>query len=290
MSAPPAARVSCRQIAAADLPAVADLLHAGFPKRPHSYWVAGLHRLTVRTQPDGYPKYGYLLQSGGEVVGVLLLIFSARDEGSGPVLRGNVSSWHVRPAFRAYAPLLVLRAIRHPAATYLNVSPAPDTLPIIAAQGFRPFSRGMFAALPLLARTGAARLRARAAEWPAAAVPPADIRLLADHAAFGCLGLWCESGQGGQPLIFRRRRIKPGGIPCAQLIYCRSLEDLEAVAGPVGRFLALRGMPLMLVACDRTLRGVPGRLFPDRLPMYFKGAEAPRQGDLSYTEAALFGM
>ena len=290
MSAPPAARVSCRQIAAADLPAVADLLHAGFPKRPHSYWVAGLHRLTVRTQPDGYPKYGYLLQSGGEVVGVLLLIFSARDEGSGPVLRGNVSSWHVRPAFRAYAPLLVLRAIRHPAATYLNVSPAPDTLPIIAAQGFRPFSRGMFAALPLLARTGAARLRARPAQWQAAAIPQADLRLLADHAAFGCLGLWCESGQGGQPLIFRRRRIKPGGIPCAQLIYCRSLEDLEAVAGPVGRFLALRGMPLMLVACDRTLRGVPGRLFPDRLPMYFKGAQAPRQGDLSYTEAALFGM
>lgn len=269
-----------------------DLLHTGFPKRPRSYWIEGLHRLTVRSEPQGYPKYGYLLQSGGEIVGVLLLIFSATDDGSGPTLRGNVSSWYVRPAFRAYAPLLVLRTIRHPAASYLNVSPAPDTLRIIAAQGFRQFSRGVFAALPMLARTGAAplRLRARAAEWQAAAIPQADLRLLADHAAFGCLGLWCESGQGGQPLIFRRRRIKPGGVPCAQLIYCRSLEDLEELAGPVGRFLALRGMPLMLVACDRTLRGVPGRLFPDRLPMYFKGAQEPRQGDLSYTEAALFGL
>ncbi len=290
MSAPPAARVSCRQIAAADLPAVADLLHAGFPKRPRSYWVEGLQRLTLNHAPEGYPKYGYLLQSGGEVVGVLLLVFSARDDGSGPVLRGNVSSWHVRPAFRAYAPLLVLRAIRHAAARYLNVSPAPETLPIITAQGFRQFSRGVFAALPMLARSGTARLHANAAQWRAADIPHADLRLLSDHAAFGCLSLWCETRQGGQPLIFRRRRIKPGGIPCAHLIYCRSLEDLEAVAGPVGRYLALRGMPLMLVACDRALRGVPGRLFPDKLPMYFKGAESPRQGDLSYTEAALLGM
>ncbi len=46
-------------------------------------------------------------------------------------------------------------------------------------------------------------------------------------------------------------------------------------------------MPLMLVACDRKLRGVPGRLFPNRVPMYFKGTEPPRPGDLSYTEAAL---
>lgn len=288
MSDPSAARVSCRQIAAADLPAVTDLLHAGFPRRPRSYWAEGMQRLSDRAVPEGYPRYGYLLQSAGEVVGVLLLIFSAQDDVA-LTCRGNVSSWYVRPEFRAYAPLLVLRGIRHNAATYLNVSPAPETLPIIAAQGFRPFSKGVFAALPLLARGGGAPVRLDA-RWDAATIRGPDLRLLNDHAAFGCIGLWCETARGGQPLIVRRRRIKPGGIPCAQLIYCRSLEDLEAMAAQVGRFLLLRGMPLLLVTTDHPLRGVPGRLFSERLPMYFKGTEPPRPGDLSYTEAAIFGF
>jgi hypothetical protein len=292
MSAASAARVVCRPIAAGDLPAVTDLLHAGFPKRPRGYWVEGLGRLAARTPPAGYPQFGYLLRAEESVVGVLLLIFSAQDDAAGQPVRGNVSSWYVQPAFRAYAPLLVLRAIRHPAATYVNVSPAPETPPIITAQGFRQFSHGVFAALPLLARRGAmpVRLLARAADWQAAGVPPAALRLLTDHAAFGCISLWCQTGQDGQPLVVRRRRIKPGGIPCAQLIHCRSAEDLETLAAPLGRFLAPRGMPLLLVAGDRPLRGVPGRFFPDRLPMYCKGAETPRQGDLSYTEAALFGL
>ena len=145
---------------------------------------------------------------------------------------------------------------------------------------------------PLLAKPGATptRLVACRADWIAACNSPSYLRLLIDHEAFGCLGLLCETRERIQPLIFRRRRIKLGGIWCAQLIYCRSLEDLEEVAAPVGRFLATRGLPLMLVATNRRLRGVPGRFFPEKLPMYFKGAQEPRVGDLSYTEAAVFGM
>ena len=57
------------------------------------------------------------------------------------VPRCNLSSWYVEPSFRAYAPLLVSQALRHKHVTYLNVSPAPHTLPIIEAQGFRPLLR-----------------------------------------------------------------------------------------------------------------------------------------------------
>jgi len=290
MPVPPAARVSCRPIEAADLVAITDLLHAGFPKRPRRYWVDALDRLTAREVPAGLPRYGYLLQSGGQPVGVLLLIFSAGADGGGSSGRGNVSSWYVQPAFGPYAPLLVLRGIRHKVATYLNVSPAPETLRIIAAQGFRQYSEGVFAAVPWLvpARGGRVRRVSQRADGEALGIPAADCRLLTDHTAFGCLGMWCETAAGGQPLIVRRRLVKPG-IPCAQLIYCRSLADLEAMAGPVGRFLAMRGMPLLLVAANRPLRGVPGRFFAGKLPMYFKGTE-PRPGDLSYTEAALLGL
>jgi hypothetical protein len=292
MSYTPPTKLSCRQIQATDLPAVTDLLHEGFPKRSRNYWVKGLKRLAAHTPPPNCPRFGHVLEARGTLVGVLLTIFSTSPDGFGPVLRSNVSSWYVVPAFRIYAPLLVLRALRPDAAGYLNVSPADGTLPIITAQGFTKFCGGVFAALPMLQGSATpVQLIADPQRWRAiSAMPEEDLRLLRDHAAFGCLGLWCETSRTGQPFIFRRRWVKAGGIPCAQLIYCRSLEELERHAGAIGRFLALRGLPLVLVPSERPLRGVPGRHFPNRLPMYFYGAVAPRIGDLSYTEAAVFGF
>jgi hypothetical protein len=293
IDAPPATsalRVVCRQIREADLPALIDLLQVGFPRRSRDYWVQGLRRLAAHVPPEKCPRFGYLLEAGGVPAGVLLTIFSASPDGTGPAIRGNVSSWYVRPEARAYASLLVLRALNPAAATFLNVSPAPGTLATIEAQGFTPFSAGVFAGLPMLVRGGAARLHAHAEQWRAMPMPEADRRLLLDHQAFGCIGIWCETAEGGLPFVFRRRHIKPGGIPCAQLIYCRSLEALQASAGPLGRFLAWRGMPLMLVATDRPLPGIAGRFYPQRQSMYFRGAMPPRAGDLSYTEAAIIGF
>ena len=109
-------------------------------------------------------------------------------------------------------------------------------------------------------------------------LPKADRQLLMDHTAFGCLGVWCRTPAGGQPLIFRRRWIKRC-VPCAHLIYCRSLETLEMAAPAIGRMLSSRGMPLLLVPTNRPLRRVPGRFFPDKLPVYCRGEPAPPIGD-----------
>ncbi|HTR15796.1 MAG TPA: hypothetical protein VMI52_02020 [Acetobacteraceae bacterium] len=289
---PAPGRVSCRLIETSHLPAIIDLLHAGFHRRSRQYWELGLRRLAQHRPPEGFPQFGYMLQSAGRPVGVHLVIASTSPDDPNSAVRCNGSSWYVEEAFRSYGLVLLMRATRQQPAVYTNIDPRPATVPIIESQGFRQFSQGVFAALPLLARTRTApvRLLARRTDWEAEGIPAADLHLLTDHAAFGCLGLWCKTPTGGQPLIFRRRRIKPGGIPCGQLIYCRSLESLEELAGPAGRFLAARGMPVMLVASGRPLRGVPGRFFPEKLPMYFKGAQPPRVGDLSYTEAALLGL
>ncbi|MGN6513832.1 MAG: DUF885 family protein, partial [Lysobacteraceae bacterium] len=56
------------------------------------------------------------------------------------------------PAYRNYAPLLTKIAQRHKDVTYLNISPAPWTWPIIETQGFRAYCRGIFFSLPALAR------------------------------------------------------------------------------------------------------------------------------------------
>lgn len=282
--------VSCRQIGVADLPAVATLLCEGFPDRTLDYWRDGLQRLAAHAPPEGLPRFGYLLAAGGAVVGVLLLIFSRPAGGTG--VRCNVSSWYVQPAYRTYAPLLVLRGVRHDVASYVNISPAKHTLPTIEAQGFTKAVAGCFIGMPALA----AVRRGATAHWVSDKanrsnlMPTVDADLLADHARFGCLGLWLDTPDGGYPLVFRKRVLRFGRLPCAMLLYCRSLEVVERFAGPIGRALAGRGLPLLLVGTGRPLHGMPGRHFPAKLPIYQKGDPAPSGVDLSYTEAALFGL
>src|SRR6185437_12343263 len=140
----------CRQIAENDIPAVAALLARGFHHRNQQFWLRALAQLTRREPPPGLPKYGYLLESGGVAVGALLLICSmVRTDGTA-IPRCNLSSWYVEPTFRTYAALLVSQALRHKDVTYLNVSPAPHTLPIIEAQGFARYCDGVFIAVPML--------------------------------------------------------------------------------------------------------------------------------------------
>ncbi len=144
--------IRCRQIDESDVPAVAALLRRGFPNRNRRFWRHALGELTRREPPPGLPKYGYLLETDGTPIGAILMICSAMHTGGGPVPRCNLSSWYVEPEFRAYAPLLVSQALRHKDVTYLNVSAAPHTWPIIEAQGFSRYSEGIFIAVPALNR------------------------------------------------------------------------------------------------------------------------------------------
>lgn len=85
-----ARKVRCREIGDADIDAVSDLLTRGFPGRRRDYWLRGLHRHGARELPEGCPRYGYLLESGGHPVGALLLLYAARRPGTEQILRCNV--------------------------------------------------------------------------------------------------------------------------------------------------------------------------------------------------------
>lgn len=286
-----ATKIECRPIEVNDLPAVMDLLQSGFPRRNRRYWEMGLQRLARHLPPPGFPRLGDMLTMNGRPVGVHLLIAAPCLENPGVPPRCNGSSWYVDERFQSYGIFLQRRGTRWRPAVYTNIDPRSHTVPMITAQGYHLYSSGLFACLPALACAPAhgTRLLVGQAAWRAVGVPVADQRVLADHESFGCICLWCETPSGGQPVILRRRIVK-GAVPCAQLIFCRSLPEFERVARPVGVFLALRGMPVLLIPSDKPMAGVPGRLFPNKLPMYFKGSIPPRPTDLSYTEAAVFGM
>ena len=112
----------------------------------------GLARQGERYIQDEYPRYGYLLEGEHRPVGVLLLLYAERVEDGEAFLRCNVSSWYVEEQFRNYATLLTTMAQKNKHVTYVNISPAANTWPIIEAQGFRRYCQGMFVALPLLSR------------------------------------------------------------------------------------------------------------------------------------------
>jgi len=287
--APAAPKIRCRPIADGDLDGLADLLKRGFgARRTRAFWRRALACLRARTVPAEMPRYGYLLENDGGVVGAILLIF-ATAPGS-DTLRANVSSWYVDPAFRSYAPLLVSQALKLKQVTYLNISAARHTWPILEAQGYRRYSSGVFVAWPALQRSSAGDVRLLAADQlPEAPHEPFERDLLIEHAGYGCIGFWCETRGRAHPFVFRPRRVK-SVIPCAQLIYCRDVADVARFAGPIGRFLARRGRPFVVVDANGPIEGLLGRYFDDTMPKFFRGPVAPRLGDLAHTETALFGM
>jgi hypothetical protein len=89
-----------------------------------------------------------MLERGDRAVGVVLMIFTL--QGGGAQARCNISSWYVDPLYQGYASLLIAAAIRLKHVTYINVSPATHTRPVIEAQGFRRDSNGQMLCVPIL--------------------------------------------------------------------------------------------------------------------------------------------
>lgn len=283
-------RLVCRKIEQTDLAALTTLLAREFPSRTHQFWSFALARLSQREPPPGLPKYGYLLDCDGEIVGAILLICStAREEAVWT--RCNFSSWCVASNYRAYASLLVSKALAHKDVTYVNISPAPHTLQILEAQGFTRYSHGVFIAAPIIASSpnGALVKVANPGREPDASFDPLDQQTLLDHTAFGCVSLWCEMFDRAYPFVFRRRLLK-GTVPCAQMIYCQSVDDFVHFAGPIGRFLAMRGLFFVIIDANGAIPGLVGTFRKGIMPKYFKGRDQPRLGDLAYSETALFGF
>ena len=286
-------QVRCREISDADIEAIADLLTRGFVYRSREYWMQGLRRQAAREVPEGYPRFGYLLDSNGVAVGVLLLLYTSRTDGGEATIRCNLSSWYVDPAFRNYAPLLTSVAQRKKEVTYLNISPATWTWPIIEAQGFNCYCSGLFFSIPALSRVEAgSSIEIISAETRSIdGLPDADVKLLTDHARYGCHSLVCRTTGGAFPFILMPLRIRRGWIapPAMQLIYCRDVAEYVRCAGAIGRLLIRRGTISVLLDANGPIPGLTGIYSEARGRKYFKGPHLPRHADLTETELVLYG-
>ena len=285
--------IRCREIETLDLDRIADLLMRGFAcRRPRNWWIDGLRRLSAREVPEGFPRFGYMLEHEGTPVGALLLIYTAREDDGGTSIRCNISSWYVERAFRGYAPMLAKVAQRHEHVTYINISAAKWTWPTIEAQGFSAYCDGLFFSFPALSRP-VRGMRVDVVQQGAKAVDSlseVDIAILTRHAAYGCLSIVCRSADDrGFPFVLQSMRIKERIAPPAmQLIYCRDVADYVACAGVIGRFLLRRGVITVALDANAHINELIG-FYRGRRRRYFKGPQSPRLGDLSDTELAIYG-
>ena len=148
----PAVKPRFREIQESDLEAIADLLTRGFVHRSRQYWMRGLRRQGARLLPPDVPRFGYLMESDGKPVGCLLLIYSTKTIDGTTTICCNNSSWYVDPEFRNYAALFASMTQKRKDVTYFNVTPATATWPILEAQGFRIYCRGLYFSFPILDR------------------------------------------------------------------------------------------------------------------------------------------
>jgi hypothetical protein len=291
-AAPTAApRVMCREIEPADFRDLLDVFQKGFPERSRNHFVRALDRLTNHPTPQGFPKYGYVLLVDGAIRGAVLTIVSSMMVAGEQRVRMNVSSWYVDPEFRGYAAMMTSRLRAFKQITHLNISPAPHTQPMLAALGYQPFCTGRYFALAALSRRApTARVRSVSPDVVSSeGLSPSEAELLRSHAAFGCISVVCEWKGERFPFVFVRTTVLWRGrrIPHAFLVYCRTFESYVQLAGPLGRFLLLRGLPLIQSDSNGPVAGLIGR-YADWGPRFARGPHPPHLGDLSYTEWTIF--
>jgi hypothetical protein len=276
----PGARVLCRTIEDADLPAVVDLLVGGFAERTREFWQRAVDRLVDRDVPAGYPRYGLLLEAEGRPVGVILLIHC------------SVSSWYVVPQYRALASVLISRAFKRAEVTYVNVTPALGTETILGVQGYSRYVTGRFVAIPGFSPPWSGTEVESYGEGKLAKgeVTPWEEAMLVDHARLGCHAVISRRGGKASPFVFTRHgRTLKNTIPQFLLVYCRSIDQFAAHAGPLARHL-LRGRPAAVaIDANGPIEGLHG-LFRPGQRRNFRGPRSPRLGDLASTEFAVLGL
>lgn len=272
-----------------DLPSVIDLLTIGYKHdQERDFWVHATDMLRRHDTPTGYPKYGYLLDDRGTVVGVLLTIFSERYVDGRRFVRCNGSSVYVAPAYRGFGALLIKRSFRFKDVTYMNLTPGENTYKMVLAQGYKIFVHGRFVAVPLLGRRiPGLGVRTARNEIPASGLTDEEAKILRDHDSYGCVSLIGTSDGEVCPFVFLLGR--RCGIPVVHLIYCRDYADFIRYQRAIGKYFARLGYFLFVLDSNGAIPGLIGQ-YVELHYRFAMGPEIPRLGDLAYTECPMFEL
>lgn len=212
------------------------LLVEGFRTRTPEQWRRIMALSRAHDAPESDWPAGFLLHAKSEAVGVLLTAASVRRDDAGAARTVvNLHSWYIRDSHRLLARKMLQVVTGHAPAFFTDVSPIPAVQVLNETVGFRTSTTGA-RLVPLatgaLLPSGGARVRKVEA---AVGLADDDCRILADHAALGCVTGVLISGEGTHPLIFARTGRR--GFPGLRLVYGPPIDVLSRHAGATSRFL-----------------------------------------------------
>ena len=292
MLAPAPAKIRCRQIAESDLQAVAALLNEGFPRRRLKHWQDGLDHMASRSAPANTLQFGYCLEVGGKLVGVILMICSERPVNGEYATFINLASWYVKPDYRPYAHQLAAMALKNRTASYTNVTAAPSTWEVVEKQGYTKYCSGLFFAWAALAKpvTGVTIHKFSPVCKRADVRALRDFDLLQRHANWGCTVLILEEAGKLSGFIFRRFAARSGLIklPAMFVVHAPSQDEVIRLAGNFGRYFIGQAAPILILDANGPISGLKGVYTEKRGRKFFKGPHQPALCALADTEFAIF--
>ncbi|HVZ51733.1 MAG TPA: hypothetical protein VG986_07190 [Pseudolabrys sp.] len=208
-----AAALTVEPIRDADLDAVCSFLRAKFESRcGHDVW----RRAFVQPWAASKPNNGFVLMSGGEIVGVLGAIYSDQMVAGRLEKFCNMTSWYVVDEHRSRGLLLVLELIRQQGFTFTNLSASPEVEEILTRMGFTPLSRDIYS-VPNVALPFHLPSRVRLVDDPdavARVLPPQRAQICRDHKESRVSQLAIGSDEDGYcHVMFSRCGCRH--IPCA---------------------------------------------------------------------------
>jgi hypothetical protein len=234
VTAPTKARVEVRPIAEADVPAVAEFLHAHLNERvPASAWARALDVPWAADRPNA----GFMLVADGEVVGANLAFYSQR----GRERFCNLGAWCVVEEHRFHALSLLKALLAQDGYHFTDLSPSGNVVGLNERLGFEflDTETALVPNLPWLSRPGRDTVSSDPALIERTLTGP-ELEIYRDHAgAAAARHVLLVRDYEHCHVIFRKDRRK--GLPLfATVLYASNPELLRRMAGPFARHLLLR--------------------------------------------------
>lgn len=281
--------VELAPIGASDFWDVGGFLHEHLnPRVSTPAWAAAI----VPTWAVDSPNHGYLLRSGGRIVGVQLAFYSRREIDGEVEDFCNLGAWCVLEPFRSHGLRLLRALLSQRQYTFTDLSPSGNVVAINQRLRFQSIDTTT-ALVPNLPVTWP---HASRVIWDPEAVGDfltgPELRIFHDHMrAAASLHLVLVRGQERCYVVLRRDRRKD--LPLfASVLYVGNPAMLLRRMGDLGHHLLLHhGLPFTLVE-TRLIGGRPhgAVLLSTPRPKMFRSSRVPAERiDNLYSELALVG-
>jgi hypothetical protein len=279
--------VKIAPIRSADVPAVAEFLHAHLNARISAAgWQAAMR---VPWRVDA-PNYGFLLTENDGIVGVHLAFYAERTVAGRAERFCNLGAWCVLPAHRVHGIRLLRALLAQDGYHFTDLSPSGTVRDINERLNFTSLdtATALVPNVPLYRPAGRATLSSRPADL-AARLTGQELRVYLDH-RHAAAAQHLLLSRGGEHCYLMFRKVRRRNLPVfAAILHASNPRLLHACLGQVRARLLLRHGALATLAELRTIERKPrlSVLLPAPRPkMYRSPSLAPGHIDDLYSELA----